>query len=340
MPVYNGENYLHEAIESILNQTYKDIEFLIINDGSTDRSVEIIESYTDPRIRLVNNDKNFKLVATLNRGLELSSGEYVARMDQDDISLPLRLEKQVAFMDSNPEVGVCGTWIKTIGTVRSQIWRYETVPDVINCSMIFNSAVAHPSVMMRKALFEKYDLKYDDNYPHAEDLQLWQRASLLFPFVNLNEILVLYRLSTQRASHVNSVAQMEIHRQICSEAIEHLHITPNPSELNIHCRLSMHDYDNDRNFLELTERWLLKLQDANRKANRYPHTAFNKVLGIKWYDVCLNTSNLSLWPMRKFSTSPLGRLAGLNYFQKISFAAKCGVKYMANYLHVNGNALE
>src|SRR5215472_9201923 len=99
MPVYNGEKHLREAIDSILSQTFRDFEFLIINDGSTDGSVEIIASYRDPRILLVHNEKNLGLIATLNRGMDLARGEYITRMDCDDISLPRRLEKQVAFME-------------------------------------------------------------------------------------------------------------------------------------------------------------------------------------------------------------------------------------------------
>jgi glycosyltransferase involved in cell wall biosynthesis len=101
MPVYNGEKYLREAIDSILNQTFTDFEFLIVDDGSTDNSVEIINSYQNSRINLVKNDKNEGLVYTLNRGLSLAKGEYIARMDCDDISLPERLKKQIDFLDSN-----------------------------------------------------------------------------------------------------------------------------------------------------------------------------------------------------------------------------------------------
>ena len=107
MPVYNGEIYLKQAIESILHQTLSDFEFLIINDGSTDASVEIIQSIKDPSIRLLHNRTNLTLVPTLNKGLELARGEYVARMDCDDISLPERLAKQVEFMDRFRDVGVC-----------------------------------------------------------------------------------------------------------------------------------------------------------------------------------------------------------------------------------------
>ncbi len=109
MSVYNGEKYLREAIDSILNQTFKDFEFLIIDDGSTDSSADIIRSYTDFRIRLIQNEKNIGLTRSLNKGLKLAKGEYIARMDVDDISLPIRFEKQVSFLDKYEDVKLVGS---------------------------------------------------------------------------------------------------------------------------------------------------------------------------------------------------------------------------------------
>jgi len=110
MPVYNGGPFLRSAIESILNQDFSDFDFLIIDDGSTDGSHEIAASYADPRIRLESNGRNLGLIATLNRGLDLARGTYVARMDADDIAFPDRLSKQLTFMEAHPEIGLCGTW--------------------------------------------------------------------------------------------------------------------------------------------------------------------------------------------------------------------------------------
>ena len=108
MPVYNAEKYLKPALESILNQTYKDFEFLIIDDGSTDKSLEIIKSYNDSRIRLIGHEQNQKLIATLNEGIKLAQGEYIARMDADDISAPERLQKQMEFLEKHPATVVLG----------------------------------------------------------------------------------------------------------------------------------------------------------------------------------------------------------------------------------------
>ena len=115
MPVYNAEKYLAEAINSILNQTFTNYELLIINDGSTDKSEEIILKYSDKRIRYIKNDKNIRLVATLNKGIELAKGKYIARMDADDISVPTRLEKQITLLENNEDIGVCGSFLYVFG---------------------------------------------------------------------------------------------------------------------------------------------------------------------------------------------------------------------------------
>src|ERR1017187_7276972 len=115
MPVYNAAPFLREAIDSILNQTFKNFELLIINDGSTDNCEEIILTYKDPRIRYIKNETNIKLISTLNKGIKLSKGKYIVRMDADDISFPDRIEKQVNYMETNPAIALCGTWFSSFG---------------------------------------------------------------------------------------------------------------------------------------------------------------------------------------------------------------------------------
>lgn len=207
MPVYNGEKYLREAIESILRQTFTDFEFLIINDGSTDKSVEIIESYKDTRIRLVNNEKNIKLIATLNKGIELARGEYIARMDCDDISLPNRLEKQVVFMDSHPDVGVCGTWAKVIdenGHIKRAI---KTLTGKSIKKLCWRpSPFIHSTVMIRTALLRKN--RYCEDFRHAEDYELWLRLFDKTTFFNIKDYLLYYRMHTENVSSSNRELQL------------------------------------------------------------------------------------------------------------------------------------
>ena len=194
MPVYNGEKYLREAIDSIFNQTFTDFEFLIVDDGSTDNSVEIINSYQNSRINLVKNDKNEGLVYTLNRGLSLAKGEYIARMDCDDISLPERLKKQIDFLDSNSEIAVVGTWIKVINEKEEPqtTWQYPLKPLEIQWNLYFYCPLAHPSVMFRKRIILSNG-SYSPEMTHAEDYELWWRLSKKYLLANLPDILLIYR---------------------------------------------------------------------------------------------------------------------------------------------------
>lgn len=159
MPVYNGEEYLREAIESILFQSFGNFEFLIIDDGSTDDSINIIASYTDPRIRVITNGENIGIARALNKGIELARGKYIARMDSDDISLPKRFEKQVDFLDKNPEIGIVGSWIKTFGGRKTIILAHPCNPEMVRIFFLFDSPLAHPTVMMRREFLKKNNLR-------------------------------------------------------------------------------------------------------------------------------------------------------------------------------------
>src|SRR5437899_2426865 len=199
MAVYDGEKYLEEAIRSVLNQTFHDFEFIVINDGSTDGTAEIIERYrrADDRIRAY-EQRHHGLVATLNRGLELAQGEYVARMDADDVSFPERLATQVAFMSAHPEVGICGTWVETMGVPSGNVQRYPTDDATIRSWLLFESVLAHPSVVMRRELLAKAGLYYDVACIHAEDYDLWVRAARHTALANIPEVLLRYRMHPQQ----------------------------------------------------------------------------------------------------------------------------------------------
>ncbi len=329
MPVYNGERFLREAVESILNQTYRDFEFLIINDGSTDGSAEIIESYKDPRIRLVHNERNIKLIGTLNKGLELAHGQYIARMDCDDVSLPERLSRQVSFMDANPDIGICGTWIKGIGDIKGTRQRYPVDPEVIKCRLLFECVLAHPSVMMRREMMIRNNLRYDDDYSHAEDIQLWQRASRTFLVSNIAEELVLYRSTGQSVSRIYRDTQAMTLKRIDKEAIERLGISPNPEELTFHRCLDQCNFKYDRKFIEGAEAWLIKLHEANRKSPYYSQGVFEKVLAERLFLICNVASGLGFWAWRFFRRSPLSVFFDMDLKRNLKFMAKCAIRHRA-----------
>lgn len=202
MGAYNAQEYIAQAIESILNQTYTDYEFIVINDGSTDDTPNIIRRYakSDPRIIFIDNKENQGLIAVLNQGLDMARGEFIARMDADDISLPQRFEKQVAYLDANPDVGVLGTLIHGFGVLDAP---GVQIPVVTVFDLLKQNYIAHPSVMLRKALLDKYNLRYNPEYIHCEDMELWSHLIFKTKFHNIMQVLLMYRVTGNNISSKN-----------------------------------------------------------------------------------------------------------------------------------------
>lgn len=218
MPVYNTkEEYLREAIESILNQTYADFEFIILNDGSTNNSEDVILSYQDKRIRYIKNETNLGLIQTLNKGINEAEGQYLARMDSDDISLKTRFEKQIEFMDKNTDVGVLGTWWKTFPY--DSIVKHPSKNEEIKAFLRFQySVLGHPTVMIRKSILDEYSLGYKEEDKHAEDYGLWLSMIEKTNFANLEEILLNYRWHDENVSVIHSQVQSQNANRLRLEA--------------------------------------------------------------------------------------------------------------------------
>jgi glycosyltransferase involved in cell wall biosynthesis len=210
MCVYNGEKYIAEAIESILDQTFVDFEFIIINDGSNDKTEEIILSYKDSRIKYVKNDTNLRLQASLNKGLQLCSGEFIARMDADDVCYPERLFTQLNFLRQNPSIGVLGTGFSLINGEGNffQDIHFLSNPDLLQFTLFFFCPFAHPTIMMRAKIIKEHN-GYRSEITHAEDYELWCRLMFVTQFTNLEQPLIKLRKHDTNASldHKNHFAQ-------------------------------------------------------------------------------------------------------------------------------------
>jgi glycosyltransferase involved in cell wall biosynthesis len=196
MPVYNGDKYLRETIDSVLNQTYKDFEFIVIDDGSTDNSLKIIESFDDERIKLIKQNHG-KIVKALNGGLEIAKGEYIIRVDADDVSLPERFSTLVDYLDKNPETTICGSWANVIDE-NGKYLREMTYPPVENSDIkkfiLSHCPFIHPSVIFRKKDIEEIGgyRKYE-----LEDYELWTRILKKFKGHNIPEKLINYRVHSK-----------------------------------------------------------------------------------------------------------------------------------------------
>ena len=325
MPVYNAEKYLKDAIESILNQTFTNFEFLIINDGSNDKSKTIIESYNDSRIRLLNNKENSGLAKVRNKGISEAKAEYIAWLDADDTSHPLRLEKQVKLLDNYPEIGICGTWVKTIGTKNSHKWRYPTNPDFIRCRMLFDDPLATSSVMLRKKLLVGHNQNFDLNYPPAEDYDLWERLSYCCKITNIPKILTFYRLHGNQTSKVKALQQKLSVWNIHERQLKQLNVLFSDNEKQIHRKLGAWEFDESKDFVALANAWLLKLQNANSKKHIYPEPEFTYVLAERWFFVCNAATGLGLITGSMYWNSSLRKHS--KFYKYIYIFTKCLIKW-------------
>lgn len=194
MSVYNGELYLQDAVQSILDQTFPDFEFIIVDDGSTDNTSKVLDMYQEPRVVRLKNARNVGLVESLNRGLARARGEFVARMDADDISHLRRFEKQIDYLHEHPEVGVMGTWMEQIDASGKHLPEFHAplCHEMIVWTMLFECSIAHGTVMMRRALLVDAG-GYDPEFLHAEDTEVWSRLIQTTRFANLAEPLLIRR---------------------------------------------------------------------------------------------------------------------------------------------------
>lgn len=212
MPAFNAGPYIGEAIQSILNQSCPDFELLVLDDGSQDNTREIVLSFTDKRIRYLPSSRNSKLVATLNRGLDLVRGHFIARMDADDLSLPQRFERQIKFLQENPDVGCVGTGFRTLGLPQDYDVLYDQRPGMVQAQLLFDCKIAHATVMMRRSILDTYPIRYNPRYMHVEDFDFFHRLSLITRLCSIPEVLYLRRHHDSQVCYTERNHQVKIER--------------------------------------------------------------------------------------------------------------------------------
>lgn len=295
MAAYNGEAYIEKAIQSVLSQSFTDFELLIINDGSTDRTLDIIHQFTDPRIRLVHNDGNKGLTFTRNRGIEEAKGQYIAILDCDDIALPDRLQTQIRFLNAHPEIAICGGQAIAIDESGEQTGNLNVIAgdkDISPELVFHNTFINSTLVIKRSAMLEAGGYR---DYSPAEDYDLSYRISLRHPVANLSEVLVYYRL------HGNNVSKVQHERILNAELriIENIHtnlgIPKDENLIRIH-----HDYfcyrfsaRSAKEFQQLFE----ALKQGNTVSGNYPTQVFNEILYKKWYTHLRHTKEKRILPL-------------------------------------------
>lgn len=311
LSVHNGEAYLREAVDSVLAQTYRDFELLVVDDGSSDATPEVLASFTDPRIRVVHQE-NQGLAAALNRGLDLARGRYVARMDADDVCLPQRLERQVATLEARPDVDVLGAWVRTFGERGGEVWRFPADPEALRSRLLFHNVLVHPSVLLRRASLEREGLRYDPAFRYAQDYELWSRASGRLVLANLPEVLVCLRVREAAPDRKERRRERDgllgrIHARLLAE----LKIRPTGEELALHADLGAYRYGADVRFLRRTEAWLLRLVEANGAVGVYSEPVFRGVVGSVWLSAFAGAGCGGWEAVGVFARSRLSRMVGV-----------------------------
>lgn len=321
MPVYNGEKYLAEAIDSILQQTLSDFVLLIIEGGSKDNSLKIIQEYQDPRIRIIHQDKEKPGVsAAANQGFENAKGKYIARMDCDDVSHPERLQKQVNFMDANSDVGVCGTWIiKQNEGKLGKVIKFPLTFDEIRATLFYVTPFAQPSVMIRRSMLQENNLLYSTEFIYGEDFDLWIRCSEYFQLANLPEVLLTYRI---RPTSLSRSKKKELPNHLISihkRNLNLLNIDLNEENYPYHRFLIEPPYLEKRELVEKMNLWIQNIFEANLKYEKYPVKLLNQSLANRWFTMCFKSKRLGFWTWKKFWQSPVSKNNTISMYLKLKF---------------------
>ncbi len=295
MAVYNGERYIADAVESIRSERYPNWELLAVNDCSTDSSVEILESFNDPRIRVLSNEHNLGLVGVRNRIMREARGTYVAWLDQDDLTYPNRMLQQVAYLESHPECDVCGSWTATRvehsdGTTEATVERMPGGHDEIRAAMLFLNPIACNTVTMRRSSFGQAALEFRPAFGNSLDYDLWSNASDTMRLHNLPEVLGAYRVHDSQTSRGAALEKMNAHAmQIQVDlAGRALGIDMDADERRWHRLATIAPVEvTDPTDLDHVANWFGKLRRANEDRKAFNRREFDQALARQWTTVVL-----------------------------------------------------
>lgn len=278
MSVYNEENYLQEAIDSILKQTVQDFELIVVDDCSTDRTREILQEYQDPRIHVVRNEENRGLTANLNLAVSLAKGQYIARMDGDDLSHPNRFERQLRYLKEHPELKLISCRTETFGQehLRSDI---QGEPEYLRCRMLVRPVLAHPGFMVRGEIFRELGFRYDESFRQAQDYDLAARISRRYAIGICPEILLKYRAHSGQVSSKSGSRQFANADRVRSRLLEELGIHLNEEEWQDYRRLVLEEHTEDKAAYVRVVRILDRIVEQNQERKIYDPVILKDALG-------------------------------------------------------------
>jgi len=328
IPCYNVEKYVEESVNSILNQTYTHLEVIAINDCSTDATGQILHriAETDSRVKVFDNEKNLKLIDTLNKGIQLCKGQYIARMDADDISLPTRIEKEVAFLEKNKDHDIVSTLFYAFrsGHPGKKKLHHSPLHDSqLRAYMLFRSGICHPAVMMRRHIFTELGLSFEKEYLHVEDYALWTQAIYKTKIANIGEPLLLYRIHQHQVSSMYEDIQTDNKKKVFKIHSRHLGLPSDDDSIDIYasvaeCVPQYSTFD----YLDKCEKLMLKLISINNDMHFCDMGYLRYMLSLHWLRLCAN-SRLGFKVINRLKKSPLYKTQNYTGRDLAIFYTKC-----------------
>ncbi|MDR3059646.1 MAG: glycosyltransferase [Prevotella sp.] len=340
IPCYNVEAYVEESVLSILNQTYPNLEIIAINDCSTDRTGELLHKLADQdsRMKVFTNEENLKLIKTLNKGIGLCNGEYIARMDADDIALPARIEKEVIFLEQNRDHDIVSTQFlafRSENPKRKDLNHSPLHDCELRAYMLFRSGICHPAVMIRRRVFTELGLKFEAEYLHVEDYALWSEALYKTKLANLGEALLLYRVHKHQISSIHEDLQIENKKRVFKIHCNHLGLPTDEEYINIYASVAecvpLHS---SFEYLDRCEAFILSLVQLNEDKPFCDDLFLKKMLSITWLRLCAN-SRLGLKVVKKLKASSLYSKADYSLRDLAVFYTKCTfrLRYKKSFIY-------
>ncbi|MHA8108518.1 glycosyltransferase family 2 protein [Aquirufa sp. A-Brett2-W8] len=314
MPTYNGGDYVIPAVHSILTQTITDFELLIIDDSSSDGTIEVLKEIVDPRIQLIFKPVNSGLIDTLNLGLKVAKGKYILRMDQDDISIQNRIEVQLDFMEANPDVVVCGAGYQIIDS--NSFFRPSCQHGELLLDLIDFCPFAHPTIIMRADFLKNHNISYNSSYVNAEDYKIWTDISHVGRMANLPNIVLEYRIHESQMSSRGAIQQQEMSKKI---SLEHLNfLSGNNEHMEYYLNGSIKNVSDLKKYLDVE----LSIKDYFTKNNLNADSIIFKNRSRKYFQNVLSNDNFSLMlfidrmPLLLQIFNTIGGLYVIKYFAK------------------------
>lgn len=319
LPFHNASQWLPAAVHSLSNQTGTLYEIIVIDDGSSDCGSALIEQKTRAGLplRLIRNERNLGIVASLNRGLDVAQGRFIARMDADDICMPNRLARQVTFLEDTG-TDVCGSWFVEFGQGPPRTVRWPHTQSALRAAMLFQNSICHPTVMARREVFERF--RYREEYRLVEDYDLFGRACAEFRMANVPEPLLRYRRHPQQATQAKRDAMEAVTQRIRLEILHRQGFKATPNEQRLHNLIRAPYSIRDLDDLRGIETWLFKLHAAHEDEDA------RRVIASQWMRACIRAAPLGRAMWKAFRASPLREAAGVSATTILDLAALAASK--------------